>query len=350
MKKPRTSSLSLVYFGVGLLIGVVAAMVLRTVYHASNTPEARLLFPDTAPQYLEETGNPLDLAINGPGFFAFEDDEGNWVFSRESSMVINEDGELASPYGYRMAVRGRPAGAAAAPKPSTPINPDNIHIDKINLAWEIFPASKTARAFQSIRLYHFPSEKNYVWGGDHFWFGRPPGETPLATPMKVSRIEPQIFQGYRLRPDPPPGEKNPFNVNGPYHNGPKDILNEKIIQTDRELDYGIAGDGFVAVDLSSPMNSSQQVISNSGIGFTRWLSLEENDDGVLERKYPGQLITVQPTAPPKAPRRSLSSIASIIPPVPPTVQRTQYIKNNVPILQSVQNAPAQPNSPDAFKL
>ncbi|MDP8242925.1 MAG: hypothetical protein P9L94_02505 [Candidatus Hinthialibacter antarcticus] len=298
MRRPRYGSQSLTYFAIGLVIGVAAALVFRTIYHAANIPEARRLFPDTAPQYLEETGNPLDLAINGPGFFAFEDENGNWVFSRESGFVINKDGKLASEHGYQLVSRGtiRPAlvgSVAAKPKIGSKYNPEDIHIDNSGMAWIIHPASKIAQPLRNIPLYRFPSQKNYVWGGEHFWFGRPPGETPIEISAALSPVEPMIWQGYRLRSGPPPGEKNPFNVNGPYHNGPKNILGENLIKTDRELDYGISGDAFVAVNLAAERLTPARTPVSNFVGFTRWVSLDEDKNGKLERKFSGRLLSSQ---------------------------------------------------------
>lgn len=297
MRRPRFGSRSLAYFAIGLVLGVVAAFVLRTIHHATNLPEARRLFPDTAPQYLEETGNPLDFAINGPGFFAFEDKDGNWVFSRESRFVINEDGELSSQHGHKLVSRGRAPQNNPNPKPPVQFEPESILVDALNLAWMIEPASKTGTPIQSITLYRFPSHKNYVWGGDNFWFGRPSGETPLVVPLNLNRIEPKILSGYRLRPDPPPGELNPFNVNGPYHNGPKNIESEPLINTENDLDFGIDGDGFVAVDLSINPTNLQNNNSMRYIGFTRWLSFNTDENGLLVRKYPGRLISDRSNSP-----------------------------------------------------
>ena len=44
------------------------------------------------------TGNSLDLAINGSGFFTFEGDEGE-MFTRDGSLRLTEGGELVSKFG-----------------------------------------------------------------------------------------------------------------------------------------------------------------------------------------------------------------------------------------------------------
>jgi flagellar basal-body rod protein FlgG len=48
---------------------------------------------------LRETGNPLDMAINGKGFFAVQTPEGV-QYTRQGSFSINEEGLLVTPDGF----------------------------------------------------------------------------------------------------------------------------------------------------------------------------------------------------------------------------------------------------------
>jgi flagellar basal-body rod protein FlgF len=50
---------------------------------------------------LLETGNSLDLALNGSGFFTFEGEEGE-MFTRDGSLRLTEEGELVSKFGTPM--------------------------------------------------------------------------------------------------------------------------------------------------------------------------------------------------------------------------------------------------------
>ncbi|MGI6575458.1 MAG: flagellar basal-body rod protein FlgG [bacterium] len=49
---------------------------------------------------LQETGNPLDLAIEGPGFFALELPDGTIAYTRDGSFKLDADGCLVSSSGY----------------------------------------------------------------------------------------------------------------------------------------------------------------------------------------------------------------------------------------------------------
>ncbi|NBV54132.1 MAG: flagellar hook basal-body protein [Proteobacteria bacterium] len=48
---------------------------------------------------LQQTGNPLDAAISGPGFFAIEVN-GTTQYTRKGQFVLNAEGQLSTPEGY----------------------------------------------------------------------------------------------------------------------------------------------------------------------------------------------------------------------------------------------------------
>ncbi len=57
----------------------------------------------------EPTGIRLDFAINGEGFFAVEDENGNVAYTREGSFSLNEDGYLClGGHGRVLNVQGNP--------------------------------------------------------------------------------------------------------------------------------------------------------------------------------------------------------------------------------------------------
>lgn len=58
---------------------------------------------------LEETGNPLDVAIDGEGFFAFSDDEtGATVYARAGRLVLDAEGTLRDLAGRSVEGEGGP--------------------------------------------------------------------------------------------------------------------------------------------------------------------------------------------------------------------------------------------------
>lgn len=65
-------------------------------------------YADPAPGVLQGTGDPLDLAIEGPGFFGV-DTPGGERFTRDGSFTVDIEGDLATNQGYKVrSIEGRP--------------------------------------------------------------------------------------------------------------------------------------------------------------------------------------------------------------------------------------------------
>ncbi|WP_243367766.1 flagellar basal-body rod protein FlgG [Fundidesulfovibrio soli] len=50
----------------------------------------------------QNTGNPLDVAISGQGFFRLQDPSGNDVYTRAGSFKLNQDGTIVNANGYTL--------------------------------------------------------------------------------------------------------------------------------------------------------------------------------------------------------------------------------------------------------
>jgi flagellar basal-body rod protein FlgF len=55
---------------------------------------------------VQTTGNPLDVAINGEGYFVIEDGEGGLAYSRRGDFRVDADGFLTNGAGYRVLGQG----------------------------------------------------------------------------------------------------------------------------------------------------------------------------------------------------------------------------------------------------
>lgn len=67
-----------------------------------------LLMTDSA---VTNTGNPMDIAINGDGFFQVQDADGNTFYTRAGMLDIDSDGNLVDMNGYFvLGVAGNPVG------------------------------------------------------------------------------------------------------------------------------------------------------------------------------------------------------------------------------------------------
>src|SRR5690242_9521477 len=59
--------------------------------------------PEFTEGTLKQTGNPLDLAIEGPGFLEIETAAGDHVFTRAGQLHVDQEGYLATVNGDRLA-------------------------------------------------------------------------------------------------------------------------------------------------------------------------------------------------------------------------------------------------------
>ncbi len=65
-------------------------------------------FTDFTQGALEHTGNPLDLALEGEGFFVLSDESGNTRYSRSSTFTLSPEGYVQTPQGLTLQGMGGP--------------------------------------------------------------------------------------------------------------------------------------------------------------------------------------------------------------------------------------------------
>lgn len=63
---------------------------------------------DSAPGEICRTGNPLDCAIEGEGFFRLSDENGNIFFTRAGNFTLDSEGRLVNPSGLLVNGEGGP--------------------------------------------------------------------------------------------------------------------------------------------------------------------------------------------------------------------------------------------------
>jgi flagellar basal-body rod protein FlgG len=69
---------------------------------------------DTQPGVMRVTDNPLDVAIDGPGFFSVQDAEGNTYYTRQGNFLLNAGGELITFDGMTVQGGGGPIALGEA--------------------------------------------------------------------------------------------------------------------------------------------------------------------------------------------------------------------------------------------
>lgn len=78
--------------------GATAPLALQ-VGHGVRPADIQRLY---TPGSLQETDNPLDLAIEGPGFFEVKLADGTTAYTRDGSFKLDADGFLVTSDGYRL--------------------------------------------------------------------------------------------------------------------------------------------------------------------------------------------------------------------------------------------------------
>lgn len=65
-------------------------------------------YTDFTPGTFDRTDNPLDLALDGEGFFRLQGQDGNTYLTRTGSFMVNSEGFLTYPGGYLLMGEGSP--------------------------------------------------------------------------------------------------------------------------------------------------------------------------------------------------------------------------------------------------
>ena len=83
-----------------------------------DVPGGGMLLDGTASDFSQgatkHTGEPLDVALDGPGFFVVEGPAGNNLYTRNGHFALNEEGELVTENGYKVQGEGGAISASGA--------------------------------------------------------------------------------------------------------------------------------------------------------------------------------------------------------------------------------------------
>jgi len=85
--------------GATTTMGFEVPVELQIGYGAKAVASQRIFSQGT----LIDTGNPLDLAIDGDGFFLVEMPDGTTAFTRDGSFKLSRDGDMVTSEGYLLA-------------------------------------------------------------------------------------------------------------------------------------------------------------------------------------------------------------------------------------------------------
>jgi flagellar basal-body rod protein FlgF len=120
----------------------------------STMPVIDRPWTDLSQGLLQATGNPLDLALSGAGFFTVEGPQGN-LYTRNGSFRLAANGSLVTPDGYPVRASG---GSALTLDGSRPID---ISSDGT--------VSQDGQAMGQLQIADFPSRADFVKQGNNYF-------------------------------------------------------------------------------------------------------------------------------------------------------------------------------------
>ncbi|NVN05719.1 flagellar basal-body rod protein FlgG [Asaia siamensis] len=122
---------------------------------------------------LEQTGNSLDLAIEGRGYFRVTLPSGEYAYTRDGTFSLSQDGTIVSADGYPL-----------SPNISVPNNAENITIDQSGQVQYTLSGQTTAQVAGQLQLATFQNENGLAAMGQNlFTETTSSGTANLSTPQ-----------------------------------------------------------------------------------------------------------------------------------------------------------------------
>ncbi|WP_408742469.1 flagellar basal-body rod protein FlgG [Acetobacter peroxydans] len=124
---------------------------------------------------LDQTGNSLDLAIEGRGYFRVTLPSGEYAYTRDGTFSLSQDGTIVSADGYPL-----------SPNISLPNNAENITVDQSGQVQYTISGQTTAQVAGQIQLATFQNENGLAAMGQNlFTETTSSGTANLGTPQSV---------------------------------------------------------------------------------------------------------------------------------------------------------------------
>jgi flagellar basal-body rod protein FlgG len=122
---------------------------------------------------LTQTNNPLDLAINGQGYFQIQQPNGQTTYTRDGSFQVNQSGQLVNSSGYPV-----------TPSVTIPSNATAVTIGTDGTVSVTVPGSNTATQVGQIQLANFINPQGLQpLGGNLFAATTSSGTAITGTPQ-----------------------------------------------------------------------------------------------------------------------------------------------------------------------
>jgi flagellar basal-body rod protein FlgG len=118
---------------------------------------------------LVATGNPLDVAIIGRGFFQIQQPDGSTVYTRDGAFNKNENGELVTI-----------DGSAVVPNITIPTDATQISINRTGQVYAQIGNATTTTLLGQIQTVNFVNEAGLKEMGDNLFQETPASGTPIV--------------------------------------------------------------------------------------------------------------------------------------------------------------------------
>jgi flagellar basal-body rod protein FlgG len=107
---------------------------------------------------LQQTGNPLDLAIQGDGFLTFTNIDGSDQYSRDGSLKLNSDGVIVNQNGLKL-----------KPEITIPVGSTNIQISTDGKVSATLPGATSPSVISTITLKRFVNNQGLESLGNNMY-------------------------------------------------------------------------------------------------------------------------------------------------------------------------------------
>lgn len=133
---------------------------------------------------IAETGNPLDLAINGKGFFQVQLSDGSTAYTRDGALKVNAEGYLVTNSGLRV-----------LPEVVIPENANSIQISQNGIISVMLDGRNEAEELAQLELVNFVNPAGLMArGGNLFTVSDASGAPIFALPGEEGTGS--VIQGY----------------------------------------------------------------------------------------------------------------------------------------------------------
>ncbi|GAB3667201.1 flagellar basal-body rod protein FlgG [Ramlibacter alkalitolerans] len=118
---------------------------------------------------LTQTGNQLDLAINGQGFFQVQMPDGSAAYTRDGAFQVDAQGQLVTP-----------AGFALNPAITVPANAQSVTIGRDGVVSVMLPGASTPQQVGQLQLANFANPAGLDPRGGNLYTETAASGTPQA--------------------------------------------------------------------------------------------------------------------------------------------------------------------------